>query len=100
MKAEPFGVVGDIEDPHILYDTEAGKWRILTCENIDGYKAVLLESTSWNKGYERIAGPVAHNSTGTSIQRIGGVSYCFSGIGRAWCRERVCQYVWIWGGAV
>ncbi|MGV3763675.1 hypothetical protein [Parapedobacter sp.] len=79
MQAEPFGVVGDIEDPHILYDAEAGKWRILTCEHIDGYKAVLLESTSWNKGYRRIAGPVAHNSTGTSIQRIGGVPYCFSG---------------------
>ncbi len=80
MRAEPFGVVGDIEDPHILYDAAAAKWRILTCENInDGYKAVLLESTSWNSGYRRIAGPVAHNSTGTSIQRIGGVPYCFSG---------------------
>ena len=79
MQAAPFGVVGDIEDPHILYDAAARKWRILTCENIDGYKAVLLESTSWNKGYRRIAGPVAYNSTGTSIQRIGGVPYCFSG---------------------
>ncbi|MEC3880803.1 hypothetical protein [Parapedobacter sp. 10938] len=79
MQAEPFGVVGDIEDPHILYDAEVAKWRILTCENIDGYKSVLLESASWNKGYRRIAGPVAHNSTGTSIQRIGGVPYCFSG---------------------
>lgn len=79
MQAEPFGVVGDIEDPHILYDAKAGKWRILTCENRDGYKAVLLESDAWNKGYRRIAGPVTHNSTGTSIQRIGGVPYCFSG---------------------
>lgn len=79
MRAEPFGVVGDIEDPHILYDAAAGKWRILTCEHMDGYKAVLLESDAWNKGYRRIAGPVAHNSTGTSIQRIGGVPYCFSG---------------------
>jgi len=79
MQALPFGIVGDIEDPHILYDAEAEKWRILTCENNDGYKAILLESSTWNKGYQRIAGPVTHNSTGTSIQRIGGKRYCFSG---------------------
>ncbi len=79
MSASPFGIVGDIEDPHILYDAEAGKWRILTCENINGYKAVMLESASWNKDYRRIAGPVPYNSTGTSIQRIGGKPYCFSG---------------------
>lgn len=79
MQARPFGIVGDIEDPHILYDAEAEKWRILTCENNDGYKAILLESSTWNKDYRRIAGPVAHNSTGTSIQHIGGKRYCFSG---------------------
>ena len=79
MHASPFGVVGDIEDPHILYDEKAKKWRILTCVNRDGYKAVLLESNSWNKDYRQIAGPVAHNSTGTSIQRIGDKLYCFSG---------------------
>lgn len=79
MQATPFSMVGDIEDPHILYDTVARKWRILTCENIDGYKAVMLESDTWNKDYQRIAGPVAYNSTGTSIHRIGGKLYCFSG---------------------
>jgi hypothetical protein len=79
MEAKPFGIVGDIEDPHILYDVEVEKWRILTCENHDGYKAVMLESDSWNKDYERIAGPVTHNSTGTSVQQIGGERFCFSG---------------------
>ena len=79
MSAEPFGMVGDIEDPHILFDSEAGKWRMLTCENQDGYKAIILESDQWNKGYKRIAGPVKHNSTGTSIQKIGEQRYCFSG---------------------
>ena len=79
MKAEPFGMVGDIEDPHVLYDSTAGKWRMLTCENQNGYKAIVLESDFWNKGYTRIAGPVSHNSTGTSIQRIGPNRYCFSG---------------------
>lgn len=79
MSAVPFGVVGDIEDPHILYDEDAKKWRILTCENIDGYQAIMLESDFWNKGYRRIAGPVKHNSTGTSMQNIDGKLYCFSG---------------------
>lgn len=79
MKAAAFGVVGDIEDPHILYDEKAKKWRMLTCVNQDGYKAVILESDHWNRGYKKIAGPVRHNSTGTSIQKIDGKLYCFSG---------------------
>lgn len=79
MRAMPFGIVGDIEDPHILFDAAADKWRILTCENHDGYKAVMLESDEWNRGYQRIAGPGSHNATGTSIQKIGNERYCFSG---------------------
>ncbi|WP_234573280.1 hypothetical protein [Rhodohalobacter sp. 614A] len=79
MSASPFGIVGDIEDPHILFDSAVNKWRMLTCENHDGYKAVILESDHWNKDYTRIAGPVEHNSTGTSIQKIGDKRYAFSG---------------------
>lgn len=79
MKAVPFGIIGDIEDPHILFDSAAKKWRMLTCENQDGYKAIVLESDYWNKDYKKIAGPVEHNSTGTSIQKIGDTLYCFSG---------------------
>jgi len=79
MSATPFGIVGDIEDPHILFDSIAQKWRMLTCENQNGYKAIMLESDEWNRGYRRIAGPVSHNSTGTSIQKIGSERYCFSG---------------------
>ncbi len=79
MNAVPFGMVGDIEDPHLIYDSEVKKWRMLTCENNQGYKAIILESDHWNNGYKKIAGPVAHNSTGTSIQKIGNKRYCFSG---------------------
>lgn len=79
MNAVPFGMVGDIEDPHILFDSAANKWRMLTCENNNGYKAIVLESNYWNKNYKKIHGPVEHNSTGTSIQRIGEKLYCFSG---------------------
>jgi hypothetical protein len=79
MKAVPFGMVGDFEDPHVIYDSEAEKWRMLTCVNQGGYKAIMLESDHWNKDYKQIAGPVTHNSTGTSIHKINGVQYCFSG---------------------
>jgi hypothetical protein len=79
MQAVPFGMVGDFEDPHVIYDSEAKKWRILTCVNQGGYKAIMLESDHWNKDYKQIAGPVTHNSTGTSIHKINGVHYCFSG---------------------
>jgi hypothetical protein len=80
MNAVPFGMVGDIEDPHVLFDSTAHKWRMLTCENQqNGYKAIVLESDYWDKEYTRIAGPVSHNSTGTSIQKIGDKRYCFSG---------------------
>jgi len=80
MKAKPLGVVGDIEDPHILFDEKVSKWRILTCKNtVNGYRAVLMESDYWDNGYHKIAGPVTHNSTGTSIQKINDKRYCFSG---------------------
>lgn len=79
MQAEHFGMVGDIEDPHLIYDDEAGKWRMLTCINQNGYKAILLESEHWNREFVPLAGPVRVNSTGTSIQKIGGKRYCFSG---------------------
>lgn len=79
MHAKPFNVIGDIEDPHILYDEDDKKWRMVACENQNGYKAVMLESDNWDKNYKQIAGPVAHNSTGTSLQMIGNKFYCFSG---------------------
>ncbi|WP_375585209.1 hypothetical protein [Cyclobacterium xiamenense] len=79
MQAEPFGMVGDIEDPHLLFDAAAGKWRMLTCINQNGYKAILLESEQWNRGFVPLAGPVSVNSTGTSLQKIGEQRYAFFG---------------------
>jgi hypothetical protein len=79
MNARPFQMVGDMEDPQILFDDKAGKWRMISCKNQGGYKAILSESDHWDKDYKQIAGPVTHNSTGTSMQRIGGKIFCFSG---------------------
>ena len=79
MKAEPTGLVGDYEDPQCIYDSQAGKWRMLLCENYSGYKAVMRQSDRWNGTYEIIAGPVNVNSTGTQIQKIGQKRYALFG---------------------
>ncbi|GAB3926029.1 hypothetical protein GCM10028827_16350 [Mucilaginibacter myungsuensis] len=79
MKARTFEMVGDLEDPQMIYDAKAKKWRMLACKNQNGYKAIMLESDRWDGGYKQIAGPVTHNSTGTSIQMIADKRYCFSG---------------------
>ena len=79
MRARTTGIVGDIEDSHILYDEDAQKWRILTCEQREGYKAIILESDHWDREYKLLSGPVLENSTGTSIQKIGDQRYCFAG---------------------
>jgi hypothetical protein len=79
MKAKSIGLIADYEDPQCIYDSEAGKWRMLLCENHGGYKAVVRESSRWDGPYELIAGPVKENSTGTQIQKIGQKHYALFG---------------------
>ncbi len=79
MKAKSIGLIADYEDPQAIYDSEAGKWRMLLCENHGGYKAVVRESDRWDGPYELIAGPVDENSTGTQIQKIGHKQYALFG---------------------
>ncbi|RYD23575.1 MAG: hypothetical protein EOP88_03645 [Verrucomicrobiaceae bacterium] len=79
MASKPMGLVGDYEDPHGIFDKTAGKWRMLLCQNVDGYKAAVFESEKWDGGFQRIAGPVTNDSTGTTIQKVGGVRYAFFG---------------------
>jgi len=79
MKAKPTGLIGDYEDPQCIYDSQAGKWRMLLCENNRGYKAVIRQSDKWDGTYEIIAGPVEVNSTGTQIQKIEQQRYALFG---------------------
>ena len=79
MKAAPTGLVGDYEDPHGVYEKASGKWRMLLCQNADGYKAAVFESSRWDGGFTRIAGPVDADSTGTTLQVIDGTRYAFFG---------------------
>ena len=80
MKAHEMQLEGNYEDAHIIYDSEAAKWRMLLCENTDGpYRAVVRESNRWDGGFQKIAGPVKVDSTGTQIQKIGNSRYCMFG---------------------
>ncbi|MCW1884218.1 hypothetical protein OKA04_05710 [Luteolibacter flavescens] len=79
MTSAPMGLVGDYEDPHGIHDKETGKWRMLLCQNVNGYKAAVFESERWDGGFQRIAGPVTTDSTGTTIQKVDGVRYAFFG---------------------
>ncbi len=79
MKARPIGLVGAHEDPHGIYDKEAGKWRLLLCEHGKKYRAAIYESDRWDGGFTRLAGPVEMDSTGTMIQKIGGKRYALFG---------------------
>ncbi len=79
MKARPIGIVGAHEDPHGVYDKDAGKWRMLLCEHGKKYRAAIWESDHWDRGYTRLAGPVEMDSTGTMIQKFGNKRYALFG---------------------
>jgi hypothetical protein len=79
MKARPIGLEGEHEDPHGIYDSQAGKWRLLLSERAGKYRAGMWESDRWDGGYQRLAGPVEMDSTGTLIQKIGSKRYVFFG---------------------
>jgi hypothetical protein len=80
MKAKPIGLPpGMHEDPHGIYDSEAGKWRMLLAEHDGKFRASVWESDAWDHGYKRLSGPVEMDSTGTSIQKIGSKRYAMFG---------------------
>jgi len=80
MKAHPVILPNSSEDPHIIYDQEAGKWRVLACaKGGAGFPATLYEADKWDGPYKVIAGPVNVNSTGCLLQRFGSMYYALFG---------------------
>jgi hypothetical protein len=79
MKARPVGIDGAHEDPHGVFDKEAGKWRLLVCEQGKKYRAAIWESDNWDRGFTRLAGPVEMDSTGTMIQKFGNKRFVLFG---------------------
>jgi len=59
--------MGQHKDPHGVYDSEAGKWRLLLAEKAGKFRASMWESDHWDRDYQRLAGPVEMDSIGTRI---------------------------------
>ena len=80
MHAKPVGLPpGMHEDPHGIYDADAGKWRMLVSEHAGKFRASLWESDAWDHGYTRLTEPVEMDSTGTSIVKVGSKRYAMFG---------------------
>ena len=79
-RVETDHVLGHNEDPCIFYDSQNKKWRLLT--SVLTSKSItsgIFESEEWDGKFTRVAPPISLNSTGTSIQKIGGKYYAFMG---------------------
>jgi hypothetical protein len=66
------------EDPCLIYDAGAKKWRLATC-CVNGFHTELFEADNWDGPFTKIAGPTKDDSTGVLIQKIGDTRYVFSG---------------------
>lgn len=76
--------IGQGEDPSVIYDAVAGKWRLAMCQLVaGGFNTVLLESENWNGPYTQIAINTETSSTGILIQKTGGNYYVFQGRGNS-----------------
>lgn len=93
MRAKSLGLKGMNEDPCAVWDAEAKRWSLLVSEfTPKGIRASLLQARDWDGPFVNVAGPVARDSTGTTIARIGGVRYCLAG-----SADRAC-YVYSYPG--
>jgi hypothetical protein len=80
MKAKPVVLPNASEDPQLIYDQEAKKWRVLACaKGGAGFPATIYESDKWDGPYKIIAGPVDKNSTGCLLQKFGSRYYVLFG---------------------
>jgi len=84
--------VGNEEDPSVIYDSTAGKWRMAFCKSKSGYQTVLMEADSWNGAWSQIGVYTPTSSTGILIQKIGGQRYVFLGRGSTPCPMEVLSY--------
>lgn len=80
MRAKSLGFDGMNEDPDGYWDEGAKKWRLLVSEFVrGGIRASLWESDRWDGAFVRLAGPVAEDSTGTTLASVGGELVALSG---------------------
>ncbi|NSW53246.1 MAG: hypothetical protein HPY85_12135 [Anaerolineae bacterium] len=80
MFAKPADIPNVGEDPHLVYDADTEKWRLLACAIGDvGFPAALYEANTWDGPYKLIAGPAKVNGTGCLLQKFGDDYYCLFG---------------------
>ncbi len=80
MKAKAVSIPGGEEDPHMIYDADAKKWRLLLCQRrFRKLPAAMYESDSWDGPYKLIAGPANVDGTGCLIQKFGSTYYAIFG---------------------
>lgn len=80
IKATPSGLIGDYEDPSLVYDSVRACWRLALCVNHGaGYKAALFESTRPDSGFRLVAGPAGPDATGMQIVNIDGTRHVLFG---------------------
>ena len=84
--------VGNEEDPSVIYDSTASKWRMAICKAKGGYQTVLMEADTWNGAWSQIGVYTPISSTGVLIQKIGGQMYVFIGRGDTPCPMEVLSY--------
>ena len=80
MRAKSLKLKGLNEDPCVTWDEKAKRWSLFVSEfTPKGIRASMMQSRSWDGVFVNVAGPVEEDSTGTTISRIDGARYCFSG---------------------
>jgi hypothetical protein len=84
--------VGNEEDPSVIYDADAKKWRMAVCKSNKGYQTVLMEAKGLDRHWKEIAAYTPVSSTGILIQKIGGKRYVFIGRGDTPCPFEVLSY--------
>src|SRR3546814_13361431 len=96
----PKGVFDEISVKRINIVEPDGKYR-LVLSNSERFPGLFMEGKEYKHHSRDGGGMLFFNDEG---DEVGGLTFgsktVGDKIGRAPCRERVCQYVWISGGAV
>ena len=87
-----YASVGNEEDPSVIWDEDAGKWRMVMCKSKGGYQTLLMEADEWNGEWKQIEIYEPTSSTGVLIQKVGGKRYVFIGRGPSPCPLEVLSY--------
>ena len=84
--------VNNEEDPSVIWDDEAGKWRMAICKAKNGYQTILMEADDLDGEWKQLSIYEPTSSTGVLIQKIGGKRYIFIGRGNTPCPLEVLSY--------